>query len=125
MRLKQLILMLSSDIDGEVVNAARAIGKQLKKEGMDWHGLAARLDVTPKKFDEEERTTTTGSHISTEDLHMMTILTHPNNFSKLTLAEQGFIRDMKSRIERYSTQTFITPKQRNWLAAIYKKVHNR
>jgi hypothetical protein len=117
--------MLSSDNDGEVVNAARAIGKHLKAEGMDWHGLAARLDISAKKMDEEERTTTTGSHISNDDLHMMTILVHPNNFSKLTLAEQGFIRDMKGRIESYGPQTFITPKQRKWLTAIFKKVHNR
>jgi hypothetical protein len=34
------MLMLSSTHDGEVVNAARAIGRLLDHERMDWHMLA-------------------------------------------------------------------------------------
>ena len=39
-RLTQLVLMLSSAHDGEVVNAARAIGRLLDTERVDWHMLA-------------------------------------------------------------------------------------
>jgi hypothetical protein len=39
-RLSQLMLMLSSTHDGEVVNAARAIGRLLDAERADWHMLA-------------------------------------------------------------------------------------
>lgn len=42
--LRQLVPMLSSDQDGEVLATVRAIGRMLKKEGSDWHQLAARLD---------------------------------------------------------------------------------
>jgi hypothetical protein len=39
-RLKKLLLMLSSDRDGEVVNAARLIGSTLQNAGRSWHDLA-------------------------------------------------------------------------------------
>jgi hypothetical protein len=48
-RLEKLLLMLSSDRDGEVVNAARAIGHALQGVGADWHDLAAGLLVPTKK----------------------------------------------------------------------------
>src|SRR4029077_10439861 len=48
-RLRQLVLMLSSDQDGEVVAAAHAIERTLKADGKDWHWLADLLEtrVTP------------------------------------------------------------------------------
>jgi hypothetical protein len=42
-RLKKLLLMLSSDGDGEVVNAARLIESTLRDAGHDWHDLAGAL----------------------------------------------------------------------------------
>jgi hypothetical protein len=42
-RLRQLLLMLSSDQPGEVAAAAAAIGRALKAAGTDWHGLANGL----------------------------------------------------------------------------------
>jgi hypothetical protein len=39
-RLSQLMLMLSSTHDGEVVNAVRAVGRLLDHEHVDWHMLA-------------------------------------------------------------------------------------
>ncbi|CAH1696805.1 hypothetical protein CHELA1G11_70030 [Hyphomicrobiales bacterium] len=41
--LGKLVRLLSSDHDGEVVNAARAIGRSLQAAGSDWHELADRL----------------------------------------------------------------------------------
>jgi hypothetical protein len=46
-RLKQLLLMLSSDQPGEVVAAACAIKRALKNEGRDWHDLVAGLMPPP------------------------------------------------------------------------------
>jgi hypothetical protein len=46
-RLKKLLLMLSSERDGEVVNAARLIGTTLRRADSDWHDLAAGLLETP------------------------------------------------------------------------------
>jgi hypothetical protein len=47
-RLTKLLLMLSSDRDGEVVAAVRAIDRTLKDAGADWHDFAARLLVSAK-----------------------------------------------------------------------------
>jgi hypothetical protein len=47
-RLRKLLLMLSSDRDGEVVAAARSIGRALRGNGSDWHDLASRLLVPVK-----------------------------------------------------------------------------
>lgn len=47
-RLQKLLLMLSSNQDGEVVAAARALGRTLKDIGTDWHDFAARLLVPAK-----------------------------------------------------------------------------
>jgi hypothetical protein len=40
-KLKSLIPMLSSPLDGEVVAAARAIERTLKRFGCDWHDLVS------------------------------------------------------------------------------------
>ena len=45
--LYQLILMLSSDQDGEVLAAVRAVGKALSRDGRDWHWLAEHLTEGP------------------------------------------------------------------------------
>ena len=45
-RLRKLVLLLSSDHDGEVVSAARAIGRMLKDAGADWHALADAINLS-------------------------------------------------------------------------------
>jgi hypothetical protein len=45
-RLKKLVLLLSSEQDGEVVGAARAIDRALRSAGADWHDLVSQLDRT-------------------------------------------------------------------------------
>ena len=47
-RLRKLLLMLSSSADGEVVGAARAIGRALQSVGADWHALAGLLTEPPQ-----------------------------------------------------------------------------
>jgi hypothetical protein len=47
-RLKKLLLMLSSDRDGEVLNAAHLISSTLRASGRDWHDLAGVLTESPK-----------------------------------------------------------------------------
>jgi hypothetical protein len=46
-RLRKLVLMLSSSHDGEVVGAARAIGRVLADAGTDWHGFADAITAPP------------------------------------------------------------------------------
>ena len=44
-RLEKLLPMLSSDHDGEALNAVRAIDRTLRTAGRDWHDLTASLTV--------------------------------------------------------------------------------
>ena len=44
-QLRKLLLMLSSDQDGEVLAAARAIGHAPQASGSEWHALAGRFLV--------------------------------------------------------------------------------
>jgi hypothetical protein len=39
-RISKLIMLLGSEKDGEVLNAARALHRELKTQGKDWHDLA-------------------------------------------------------------------------------------
>lgn len=42
-RLEKLLLMLSSNQDGEVIGAVRAVERTLRSVGADWHDLVAAL----------------------------------------------------------------------------------
>jgi hypothetical protein len=48
---QELVLLLSSDQDGEVVGAARAIDRALRSAGYDWHDLAGLVDGAPVSDD--------------------------------------------------------------------------
>jgi hypothetical protein len=41
--------LLGSDKDGEVVAAARAIGRTLRADGRDWHSLVASIRTKPAR----------------------------------------------------------------------------
>lgn len=43
-KLTQLVLMLSSEHDGEIVAAAKAIGRSLQADGKDWHWLGDLIE---------------------------------------------------------------------------------
>ena len=46
-RVTQLLLLLSSDHDGEALNAARALGRTLANNGLSFHDLAGALEPPP------------------------------------------------------------------------------
>ena len=54
-KLKRCVRLLSSDVDGEVIAAARALNRTLKKSNLDIHALADSICVpNGKKFSEDE-----------------------------------------------------------------------
>jgi hypothetical protein len=54
-KLRQYVRLLSSDVDGEVIAAARALNRTLKNSKLDIHALADGICVTNgKKFSEDE-----------------------------------------------------------------------
>jgi hypothetical protein len=116
MKLQKLILMLSSDQDGEVLNAARAIGRELKANGMDWHGLAARLDLSPQ---EPKVNYDDNSYIKAADIAALSKLFMKK--IRLSEREKDFLVGLRMKIDQYGERTFITAKQRQWLHSICER----
>jgi hypothetical protein len=67
-KLKQCILLLSSQHDGEVVAAARAINRLLGTANRDWHWLADRVTAgaEPAKRDWTDRDVFADHHAAAE-----------------------------------------------------------
>jgi hypothetical protein len=111
-RLAKLLLMLSSDRDGEVVSAARAIGRALHASGDDWHVLASRL-TNPDAKPKPDKAARDGHRAS--DWRVM----------------RGFCLD-RDRLLRPREHEFIsslgdwrgrlTERQHAWLVAIYQRL---
>jgi hypothetical protein len=112
-RLKKLLLMLSSEREGEVVNAARLIDSTLRNAGADWHDLTAEL-LTP-----------TGNNPppphdggNTEDWRAMRAFCLKHAYL-LQPREREFLLDL----ERW--RGALTEKQFAWLASIHMRVQRR
>jgi hypothetical protein len=112
-RLVKLLLMLSSNHDGEVVAAARAIGRTLKDAGADWHDFATRLLVPAKAHVREY-----GARNDDTNWREMRefCLQHPERLSQ---REREFI----DSLGRWRGK--LTEKQHAWLAAIDKRLRRR
>jgi hypothetical protein len=110
-RLAKLLLMLSSPRDGEVLNAARLITHTLKNSGADWHDLTAGLLAAPVK-------TETGSSDGDGDAGDWRVtrgfcLKYKNRLSAREL-------DFVNSLGRWRGS--LTPKQSDWLEAIYERI---
>jgi hypothetical protein len=111
-RLTKLLLMLSSDRDGEVISAARAIGRTLKDAGADWHDFAGRL-LAPAH---SPRRTTRAQHNDTD--------TNWREMREFCLQHSELLR---SREMEFITglgdwRGDLTEKQFAWLNAIHERV---
>jgi hypothetical protein len=106
-RLKKLVLLLSSDQDGEVVGAARAIDRALRSAGADWHDLVSQLDRTS--------TNTSGAADQFRNWRSMRgfCAQRPH---LLRPREQEFI----DHIDSWCGE--LTEKQNAWLISIYARV---
>lgn len=116
--LKALLLMLSSDQDGEIVNAARAIGRKLRSEGRDWHALVDELSgVRPTaqhRWDEEWD----------EFANEWKPQAQHNKIAAYLLKEMGHLFSPKERAFLNDMQWLdrpMTPKQAKWLRALTRK----
>jgi hypothetical protein len=114
-RLTKLVLMLSSDRDGEVVAAARAIGRALRAAGRDWHDFAGGLLDPAKKRADQQGRHDDGQHDSHADWRAMHkfCLRHE---SKLRSRELKFIYS----IAHWRGE--LTSKQHRWLTAIHQRL---
>jgi hypothetical protein len=106
-RLKKLLLMLSSDCDGEVIAAARAIGRTLKDTGADWHDFAARLLVPARVH---------GTR-SNNDANWRAMREYCLQHSALLRS-----REMEFLTSLDNWRGNLTEKQHDWLVAICERV---
>lgn len=138
-KLRRCVLLLSSDSDGEVLAAVRALNRLLKANGTDIHGLAASIgQANGKKFTEADATEiyrrgvqegkrqAEDEHHGGEDFHnvdgsqpwyaMATWCQRRDN--GLGAREKTFIDDMASRaVWREPTE-----KQAKWLRSIFHRL---
>ena len=103
-RLGQLIRLLSSDRDGEVVAAARALGRTLRSVGADFHVLAAAIE-TPAI----ERRGRPGDWADT--IGWLNANSH-----RLRVKERAFVRSMPT----WDGEP--TERQRAWLEALVERL---
>jgi hypothetical protein len=110
-RLEKLLLMLSSDQPGEVVNAARAIGRTLRDNDSDWHDLARRLSVPARARARET------SHRETNDKDWRATRAFClQRMHLLSAREYEFLVDL----DRWRGD--LTEKQHAWLVSIYQRL---
>lgn len=105
-RIAQLLLLLSSDQPGEIINAARAIGVTLQNVGCDWHDLTAKLFAQPR---------TEALPDDNDDWRAMRELCIEHQYL-LRPRELAFV----TNLGRWHGD--LTEKQHAWLVAIYTRV---
>lgn len=128
-KLSKAVLVLSSDKDGEVVAAARTIGRLLKSGGMDWHSFANGISraggaIVPKPIREEPKT-----HFEVftdEDIEALKFLA--SNIRRLINdLDREFVRTM---VELYNERDanipfFGSDKQRRYVQKLREKLATR
>jgi hypothetical protein len=142
-KLSGLVRLLSSDRDGEVVAAARALGRTLKAHGADFHALADRVEHANgngkigeadmrKLYDAgfaagiatAEHRNDAGDDFRNLDgsASWETMAAHCRRHSdKLGEREQEFIRSVSAHLVWREP----TPKQTKWLRSIFLRTGGR
>lgn len=117
-RVKQLVLMLSSDQDGEVISAARALGRTLRAAGSDWHELADSLvSISPaQRPPKSPPRTPTWAHVDNPQDFLDKIKTEP----WLNPWESEFVTSIRAQLERFMPRE-PSPKQRAVLDRLVRR----
>jgi hypothetical protein len=134
-RLEKLIKLLTSDKDGEVVAAARAIHRTLEGAGTDIHEFAARIrggklsDAEMHKSyesrvrDGKDAAATDKGFSNVEGPSYYEMAKHcvEHDNGRLSAKERGFVEDM----QRWCARREPSEKQGRWLHALYVRVRRR
>lgn len=138
-RMASIIKMLSSTSDGEVVNAARMLGRMLKDNGKDWNDLGeylSRWNATaapqpPAPATPPPRHTTTNAvrpgwerratetPVDTDLVKEQVEELLSNWLARLPRKDSNFIETMAESFELYGKRTFISSAQASWVQSLY------
>lgn len=113
-KLAKLLRLLSSEIDGEVLSAVRAIERTLKANGKSFHDLADAIVDKVIVFEIEK--VIEGNHLAKNYIDAAEWLLKQS----LKPHEADFVRDMKRRFE-FSADFTPTQKQSGWFTILVKK----
>ena len=108
-KLAALLPRLASDCDGEVVATARAIGRQLRRAGADWHALAEAVTAEPQEPEPDPEA-------DARDV----VLWLAKRAQRLRPKERAFINDLAAYVRLGTFRP--TAKQLNWLDKIHARV---
>ena len=108
-KLSILIPRLASDADGEVVATARAIDRQLRKAGADWHVLASAFQEQPNGAPDDV--------IERDDFQVMADRLFI--YGELNAKERNFVKTMRRVLARAGTAP--SPKQTKWLRTLWQR----
>lgn len=129
-RVTKLIVLLSSDKDGEVLAAVRALDKMLKNADQTWHDLAARIGNGVQKPTVNSYEKNKGSSYYTHDKpkpNSKRYTTSENRFkdllrSKLTPWETEFVNSVYAQWKRKGS---FSERQSDVLRDIFERVKHR
>lgn len=143
-KMAAIIKMLSSAHDGEVVNAARALGAELARNGKDWNDLGSYLSrwdgiaeapAPPPKAPERPKAQTYSAGngpswhrrsrdpdpVDRDDVAVK--LSELDGYTRtMGTADRNFIEGMLERFETYGDRAFCTPAQRDLIDRIHEKI---
>ena len=113
-KLGKLVLMLSTNHDGERIGAVTAIDGLLRKAGCDWHDLAGMI-VAPSPAaatPPPPPSQTDSEHVPADELiALVETLRARRRFDRNS---EEFLDSLLDRADRYNV-VFLSPKMWNWL----------
>jgi hypothetical protein len=103
-----LIPLLGSDQDGEVLGAARAIGRTLGAAGRDWHDLAAQLAPAVPSAERHagdwridlRLAAMRFNYLNAREQSFIASLTESTRWREPTAKQQQWLTDIASRLRR-------------------------
>jgi hypothetical protein len=114
--LGRFVRLLASDRDGEVVAAARALGRALKAHGADFHALAAFIEAPSPAPAPASSGGGFRDPFDDDDPDWETMVAAcVRNLGRFTAKEREFLASM----EHWRGDP--TPKQFDWLVALFKR----
>lgn len=116
-RLGKAVALLGSPADGEVIAAARAIGRTLDAAGMDWHGLAAMVTAEAARQAAPAFTFATTGPRTARKL-MAHLARHPG----ATAADRARLDRMRARLLGAGT-LLLSGEEIEWLDGLWRAMH--
>lgn len=112
-KLEKLVPRLASGVDGEVLNAVRAIDRTLRGAGFDWHDFTAALvpALPPLEWPRWRS--------ETESWGDLAGWCRVNGHGRLSPKEAKFVAEMSRKLVLGGEPS---PRQAEWLRAIYAKL---